>query len=52
MISISLDDDFGMNMLIDSLQRNKGKNQSEKVKEEFKGTKYDKTMEEIINDRR
>lgn len=51
MISISLDDEEGIEMLINSLKRNKGKNQAEKVKEEFKGSKYDKTMEEIINKR-
>ena len=48
MIHINLDDKEGMNRIIESLKRNKGKNQKEKVKEEFAGTKYDKTMKEII----
>ena len=35
-----------------SLQRNKGNNQKEAVKQEFAGTKYDKTMEEYLNERK
>ena len=44
MISIRLDDKEGMKKLIESMKRNRGKNQKEKVKEEFKGTKWDKKL--------
>ena len=49
MLCFNLGNDEEINLLIDSIKRNKT---IEDVKQEFAGTKYDKTMEEYLKERK